>query len=98
MQTLILCLYKNTFCTKFVDLKKLTERRIELIDQTSCDPVASLSDAMMKAEVAKYWQQTIDALQACQRTNHLQKTTFQWFHDNSLPGDAITSPPIRQEK
>ena len=59
------------------------------------DALDGLCDSMLKAEVAKYWQTTVDALQACQRTNHLQRTTFQWFHENLLPVDAITSPPIR---
>lgn len=59
------------------------------------DALDGLCDSMFKAEVAKYWQTTVDALQACQRTNHLQRTTFQWFHENLLPVDAITSPPIR---
>ena len=59
------------------------------------DALNGLCESFWKTEVARYWQQTVDALQACQRTNHLQRTTFQWFHENLLPVDAITSPPIR---
>ena len=64
----------------------------------SAESLNHVCSNMMKSEVGKYLQQNIDALTASQRINQLQRTTFQWFHEATLPLEAITlSPPVRSQ-
>lgn len=58
----------------------------------------NLCHLIYKSEVARYLEQNVDALHASQRISHLQRATFQWFHEANLPMDAITlSPPVRSQ-
>ena len=58
--------------------------------------VENLVGHMRKAELAKYLEQNIEALQANQQITQVQRNSFQWFHEDDLPLEAITIvPPVR---
>lgn len=58
--------------------------------------LTNIAAQMRKIEVAKYLEQNIEALQANQQMNQLQRASFQWFHEVDLPFDAVTFvPPVR---
>ena len=58
--------------------------------------VENLVGHLRKAELAKYLEQNIEALQANQQITQVQRNSFQWFHEEDLPLEAITVvPPVR---
>ena len=58
--------------------------------------IENLCSNLSKSEVAKFLEHNIDALNSSQKVSQLQRSSFQWFHENQLPLDAITlAPPVR---
>lgn len=58
--------------------------------------LGNLVGQMQKLELTKCFDENIEMLEASQQINHVQRNSFQWFHESDLPMDAITLvPPLR---
>lgn len=53
---------------------------------------------LRKTEVALHLEHKVEILHASQQINQLQRNSFQWFHENDLPMEAITAvAPLRPQ-